>query len=146
MCAVALLVFRVVFRNTKFCADLRGVLKESSAHTVDDLMKLDIGPLYKKIEENDKERRLYGFIPLMATCSYGQIGALNAESVCERVLSCANDVMTDGNTVLGDEELEMLVILRMNREFMKYMRENFNHLTKDHFTRTAVNPTEEQLA
>ena len=64
-----------------------------------------------------------GLIPLMASCSKGQIGALNAESFCERVLSQANLVMTDGNTLLSDEELEMIVILRMNREFMEFMRE-----------------------
>ena len=32
--------------------------------------------------ETDKEPKLYGLIPLMASCSYGQIGALNAESFC----------------------------------------------------------------
>ena len=41
--------------------------------------------------------RLY--IPLMASCSYGQIGALNAESFCERVLRCAGHVLTEGNSV-----------------------------------------------
>ena len=80
-------------------------------------------------------------IPLMATASYGQIGALNAESYCERVLSCANDVLTKGmNTVLKDEELELLVILRMNRDFMKFMRKHYKHLTKDHFGRTVIDP------
>ena len=34
----------------------------------------------------------------------------------------------------------MLVILRMNREFMEYMRANYNHLTSDHFGRTMVSP------
>jgi hypothetical protein len=29
-------------------------------------------------------------------------------------LSCANNVITKGNTLLGDEELEMIVVLRMN--------------------------------
>ena len=58
-----------------------------------------------------------------------EIGALNAESFCERVLtSCANDVLTEGNTLLSDEELEMLVVLRMNREFMKFMRTHYNHI------------------
>jgi len=37
--------------------------------------------------------------------------------------------MTDGNTLLGDEELEMLVILRMNRDFMKFMRDNYSDLS-----------------
>ena len=85
-------------------------------------MHLDKEPLYRKIMETDEGGHLYKLIPLMATASYGQIGALNAESYCERVLSCANDVLTKGmNTVLKDEELELLVILRMNRDFMKFI-------------------------
>ena len=31
--------------------------------------------------------------------------------------------------MLDDEELEMLVVLRMNRHFIKYMRAHSNHLT-----------------
>ena len=81
---------------------------------------------------------LYGLIPLMASASFGQIGALNAESFCERVLRCAGHVLTEGNTLLSDEELEMLVILRMNRTFMEFMRTHYNELTKDHFQRTVV--------
>ena len=46
--------------------------------------------------------KLYGYIPLMASSSPYQIGALNAESFCERVLRCAAHVPTDGNTLLGD--------------------------------------------
>ena len=65
---------------------------------------------------------MYGWIPLLASCTYAQIGALNAESFCERVLSCANLVLTEGNTLLDDAEIEMLVILRMNRDFMEFMR------------------------
>ena len=84
--------------------------------------------------------RLYGYIPLMASCSNGQIGALNAESFCERVLRCAGHVLTEGNTLLSDEELEMLVILRMNRDFMEFMRAHYNHLTNDHFGHTVVSP------
>lgn len=47
------------------------------------------------------------YIPLMATASHGQIGALNAESFCERTLRCAGHVLKEGNTLLADE---MLVI------------------------------------
>ena len=108
--------------------------------TVADLMPLDVGKIYRQIKETDTDRRLYGYIPLMAACSYGQIGALNAESFCERVLRCAGHVLTEGNTVLSDEELEMLVVLRMNREFMEYMRKHYNHLTRDHFGKTVVSP------
>ena len=31
-------------------------------------------------------------------------------------------VMTEGNTLLSDAELEMLVVLQMNRGFMEFMR------------------------
>eukprot|EP00666_Eupelagonemidae_sp_cell4sb_P018052 gene18052-biopygen3750 len=41
-----------------------------------------------------------------------------AESFSERVLRCAGLVLTEGSTVLGHRELEILVVLRMNREFM----------------------------
>ena len=86
---------------------------------VHDLMPLDMRTLYTQLTGN----KSLGLIPLMASCSKGQIGALNAESFCERVLSQSNLVMTDGNTLLSDEEIEMVVILRVNREFMEFMRE-----------------------
>ena len=74
----------------------------------------------------------------MASCSKGQLGALNAESFCEHVLSCANNVLTEGNTLLSNEELEMLVILRMNRDFMKFMRKHYSHLLTEHFGQTII--------
>ena len=101
-------------------------------------MHLDMGPLYRKIISTDMERRIYGFTPLMASCSCGQIGALNAESFCERVLSCTDDVLTERNSLLGEEELELLIILRMNRDFMVFMREHYSHLVKEPFGRTVV--------
>ena len=65
-------------------------------------------------------------------------GALNAESFCERVLSCANDVLTEGNTLLSDEELEMLVVLRMNRKFMRFMREHYSSMLSQQFGQTII--------
>ena len=57
----------------------------------------------------------------MAGCCDGQIGALNAESFAERVISGSNLVMTNGNTLLGDKMLEMLVVLQMDWGFMEFM-------------------------
>ena len=57
-----------------------------------------------------------------------------------RAARCAGHVLTEGNTLLSDEELEMLVILRMNRDFMEFMRAHYNHLTNDHFGHTVVSP------
>ena len=116
----------------EFPEELKG--KDPAAlDAVADLLPLDVGKIYRKITETDTYRRLYGYIPLMASSSFGQIGTLNAESFCERVLRCAGHVLTEGNTLLSDEELEMLVILRMNRKFMEYTRKHHNNLTADHF-------------
>ena len=112
--------------------------------TVDDLMDLDMGPLYKKIINSDPEGRLYGLIPLIASSSPYQIGSLNAESYCERVLRAAGHILTEGNTLLPDHKLEKLTILRMNRNFMIHMRKHYKHVITDTLARqfgmTIVNP------
>ena len=125
-------------------------------------MPLNVGHLYRELEEHDSDRRLYGRralstyqlgethrggrsthhrygrIPTMASSSYGQIGALNAESFCERVLRCAGHVLTEGNTLLDDAELQMLVVLRMNRKFIEFMRANYRDELKEAFGQTVV--------
>ena len=105
---------------------------------VHDLMPLPVGKVYKKIVESDPEHKVYGYLPQMAASSKGQIGALNAESFCERVLSCANLVVTDGNTLLKDQSVTKLTILRMNREFMEWMRANYNAESRQKFKTTVV--------
>jgi hypothetical protein len=64
----------------------------------------------------------FGYLPMMAVAT---LGALNAESFCERVLSCVKLVVSDLHVRLKAEEIHMLVMLRMNREFMEYMRSTF---------------------
>ncbi|KAJ8609135.1 hypothetical protein CTAYLR_006085 [Chrysophaeum taylorii] len=51
----------------------------------------------------------YGYLPDIARVSKGNISALPAESLCERIISAPNTAMTEGNTLLSDEELDMLV-------------------------------------
>ena len=48
------------------------------------------------------ESKIYGYLPVMASCSKGRIGALNAESYAERVNSMGNLVLADGISLLGD--------------------------------------------
>lgn len=106
----------------------------SGAPDLMDLLNVSIGPFYKELEGKEA----YGHLPHMASCCIGQLGALNAESFCERVLSCANTVLTDGNTLLSDEEVEMLVVLRMNKSFMEFMRQNYPEVGKQAFKMTVV--------
>ena len=49
--------------------------------------------------------------------AHGQIGALMAESFCERILSCAKQVVHSARLSYKAEEYSMVVILRMNRAF-----------------------------
>ena len=69
----------------------------------------------------------------MAVASPYTIGALNAESFSERVISAANLIMDEGNTAPDDEELKMMVVLRIDREFMKFMRSKYAHVQHETF-------------
>ena len=122
--------FKRVFPNWfGLVVDWKGEFPEANLKDVDllhDLIDIDLGRFYHKlITKVDPDRSRFGFLPLMAGCCDGQIGALNAESFAERVISGSNLVMTNGNTLLGDKMLEMLVVLRMNREFMEFMRREY---------------------
>eukprot|EP00854_Cymbomonas_tetramitiformis_P023928 gene23928-29034_t len=44
---------------------------------------------------------------------------------------------------LSDCEIEMRVVLRMNRDFMEYMRATYGHLSEQQFNRISVVPNED---
>jgi len=69
----------------------------------------------------------------MATCSKGSIGSLLASSFCECIDSRANQVLTFGNTLLGDGEIKKLVMCRMNRDFMVFIRKNYPQVADEQF-------------
>jgi hypothetical protein len=71
--------------------------------------------------QQDKPAK-FGYLPMMVVAT---LGALNAESFCERVLSCVKLVVSDLHVSLKPKEIRMLVMLRMNREFMEYMRASY---------------------
>jgi len=61
---------------------------------------------------SDASMRSLGVITLAV------IGGNLSQSHCERIVSAANIIMTDGRTLLGDQMLESLTLLRMNRDYM----------------------------
>jgi len=83
--------------------------------------------------EKDKDRKKYGWLPKMATCSKGSIGSLLASSFCERINSCANQVLTLGNTLLSDGDMEKLVMCRMNEDFIVFMRQQYPEVANEQF-------------
>ena len=76
--------------------------------------------------------------PPLLVRTYGELGALNAESICERILRAAGLVLDDGNTMLADATLEKLTLLRIKRGFMEFMREHYDHLSHQDFKMTVV--------
>ena len=61
-----------------------------------------------------------------------------ASSFCERINSCANAVVTEGNTLLSDDEMELLVMLRMNKGFMELMRTYYPHVAHETFSLVTI--------
>ena len=147
--------FKGKFKNwQKYCKedlDFKKIFPDANLpeqlDVVTHLLKLDVGIIYRDITDKIDQKMLrFGFIPLLASCSVGEVGAVNAESFCERVLSVCNTAMTDGNTLLSDEELEWLVVLRINSGFMEFMRENYlSEIIKTQpFNMTVVDVTQTQ--
>ena len=100
-------------------------IRDPLAPDMIELMGMNICVFYKGLDEGSSN---FGHLPGMASCSKGQLGALNARSLCERCLSCANLAAIDKNTLLLDEEVGMLVDLRINLDFMEFMRQHYAHL------------------
>jgi hypothetical protein len=88
---------------------------------IDDFMALDLKPMIDDIKKENKAGK-FGYLPLMMGCSVGQLGALNAESFAERVNSAAKLLVDNKNTALADNLIDQLVVLRINRSFMEFMR------------------------
>lgn len=57
----------------------------------------------KKLDKRLSKDSNFGYLPVMARSSRCNIGALAAESFCERVISARNIVKTDGNALLCSE-------------------------------------------
>jgi len=103
------------------------VAKDSKL-TLREMWEIDVVSIMKEdFIEKDKDRSKNGWLHKMATCSKGSIGSLLASSFCERINSCANQILTSENTLLGDGEMEELFMCRMNRDFTVFMR---NHESK----------------
>ena len=86
------------------------------------LMFLNSGKIYRQLEKTTKDAKKYVLIPSMAMGLKDCVGFLPTASFCERCNSVAKEVMTDAYTLMGEEALEMLAVLQMNRVFMEHMR------------------------
>jgi hypothetical protein len=76
-----------------------------------DLLPLNMSALYLKLLDTG----LYGQIPRMGI---QRLGSDLASGYVERVNSAASQVMPEGYTLLGELPLEMLTLLRINKDFI----------------------------
>ena len=119
---------RTVMRTTDI-----PVAKDSKL-TWREMWEIDVVSIMKEdFIEKDKDRSKYGWLPKMATCSKGSTGSLLASSFRERINCCANQILTSSNILLGDDEMEKLVMCRMNRDFMVFMRKNYPQVADEQF-------------
>ena len=136
--------FDRVFKNYRaYCLDIDWRIKfpdlfkdKPEMYEIDllrDLFEADMGIIITEMKTSDPLREKFGYLPYMPTGSLGSIGAVLASSFAERINSGENLVFTKGNTLQGDEEINMLVVLRMNRDFMKYMRQYHAHIDRTSF-------------
>ena len=102
--------------------------KEGGSALIDvaDLMGLDVKQMMDQLEEDNADNK-FGYIPLMMGCSIGQLGALEAERFVERVNSVGKLVVpVDERKTTGrlqaTSRIDKLITLRMNTEFMNFMR------------------------
>ncbi len=90
---------------------------------MDDLMGADVLMLFRKVLKEEEQVKAadqaqFGCLPRM---SLANIGSLNAESFCERTLSCTNLIVTDLDTSLSQHEVRILTMLCMNMSLVEYI-------------------------
>ena len=55
-------------------------------------------------------------------------------------------MVTEGNTLLSDDEIEMRVVLRISSEFMEFMRSKYGNLFRQQFNVTIVRSDGEEYS
>jgi hypothetical protein len=107
-----------------------------------DLFDVDMSKVMKHLYFDVPDRGKYGHLPMMAMFSRGSIAANSAVSFCERINSAANLVVTKGNSLLDSEDINMMTVLRTNREFMEHMRSKDSKASGQRFNMTLVDGAE----
>lgn len=91
------------------------IKKMKNMRVMEHFLPLNIGKIYKWIDEDVK----FGHLPAMKRSLRRKLGAFGAQRFCERIISAVNIVITDGNSLLCSEKRDIMVALRIHREWMK---------------------------
>ena len=126
-------------RSAPGFSDTNVVIIEEEADVVtpkydlmDDLMEADDLMMFRKVLKEEEtqveggDQVQFGYLPGMTLTN---IGVLNAQSFCERTMSCVNLIVTDLHTSLSHHEVRMLTMLSMNVSLMEYICSEYDNLT-----------------
>ena len=94
-----------------------GSAKKGSDITRMELLRVDMGPLYAELAAKPNFETYTPFL-------MSKLGDNLAESLCERQIHVANQIMTTDRTLLKSENLERLALLRMNVDFIHRMKKS----------------------
>ena len=86
-----------------------------------EVMDLDIKVLLDSAKKYSESNDLcFGFLPLMCKVSKCQLGSLMSQSFAEIMNSRGKLIVTENRVCLKHNTLEMLVVLKMNKTFIKH--------------------------
>jgi hypothetical protein len=97
-------------------------------YDLDRLLDTDMFKVYSNMLRSEtlrihqRKSTKFGYLPMM---TLDVLVVLNAESFCECVLSCVKLVVSSFHVTLKADEIRMIVMFRMNHEFMEYMRDSY---------------------
>jgi len=83
--------------------------------------------------EKDQDRTLYRYIPIMTTTCKGSMAALLSARFRECINICINQIVMPDNTSLGDDLVDKTTVLRINKNFMKFMNLDYPWMLKQRF-------------
>ena len=86
-----------------------------------DLLQIDLKQVLADAKRKDPDTWTFAF-PYMAKT---WLGHLLAESFAERMFSSCNIELTFGNMRMNPIEMSQLVVLRMNKRLMQYMKKDY---------------------
>jgi len=104
-----------------------GVTKPTSRQLIwKDLWQADMGYVLRDyFFKDDPQGTQYGYLPKMAMALKGMMCQVMAASFCERVNSCAGNVVDERNSSLGVDQIDKMTVLSMNKKFMEFMRREY---------------------
>ena len=74
----------------------------------------------------------------MANTYKFHIGLLNSDIHNYRMISFNNDVVTEGNMLLSDYKIDMLIVLCINSQSMEFMQSKYGNFSRQIFNVTIL--------